>query len=84
MSNIYLAQNLVFHARTKHIKVHYHFICEHVQVSDIDLQHISTNFQIVDIFTKALVVNKLGQFISDLGLYSAELEGDTTTANTEQ
>ena len=26
MSNIYLAWNPVFHARTKHIEVHYHFI----------------------------------------------------------
>ena len=26
MSNIYLARNPVFHAQTKHIEVHYHFI----------------------------------------------------------
>ena len=43
MSNIHLAQNLVFHARTKHIEVHYHFIRECVLVGDVDLQHISTN-----------------------------------------
>ena len=30
MSNIHLARNPVFHPRTKHIEVHYHFICEHV------------------------------------------------------
>ena len=28
MSSIYLARNPVFHARTKHIEVHYHFIRE--------------------------------------------------------
>ena len=30
MSSIYLARNPIFHMWTKHIEVHYHFICEHV------------------------------------------------------
>ena len=53
MSSIYLARNPVFHARTKHIKVHYHFIRERVLASDVDLQPINTNLQTVYIFTKA-------------------------------
>ena len=32
MSSIYLARNQVFHVRTKHIEVHYHFIRERVVV----------------------------------------------------
>ena len=43
MSSIYLARNPVFHARTKHIEVHYHFIRERVLAGDVDLQHINTN-----------------------------------------
>ena len=43
MSNIYLACNPMFHARTRHIEVHYHFIHERVQAGEIDLQHVSTN-----------------------------------------
>ena len=39
MSSIYLARNPVFHARTKHIEVHYHFVRERVQDGEIDLQH---------------------------------------------
>ena len=54
MINIYLALNLVFHTHSKHIEVHYHFIREHVQVGDVDLQHINTNLQTIDIFTKVL------------------------------
>ena len=43
MSSIYLARNPVFHAWTKHIEVHYHFIRERVHAGEISLQHISTN-----------------------------------------
>ena len=71
----------MFHARTKHIEVHYQFIRECVQVGDVDLHHINTNLQVVDIFTKALGVNKLGQFTSDLGLTISallSLRGSTT------
>ena len=73
MSNIYLVRNPVFHARTKHIEVHYHFIREHVEAGDIDLQHISMDLQVADIFTKALGIDKLGKFSSDLGLTTSSL-----------
>ena len=81
MSNIYLARNPVFHAQTKHIEVHYHFIRKRVQAGEIDLQHISTNLQVADIFIKALGIDKLGQFASGLGLTPSalvSLRGSTT------
>ena len=73
MSNIHLTRILVFHARTKHIKVHYHFIRERVRAGDVDLQYISTNLQTADIFTKALGADKLWQFMTDLGLTIPDL-----------
>ena len=73
MSSIYLARNPVFHARTKHIEVHYHFICERAQAREIDLQHVSTNLQVTDIFTKALGIDKLGQFAWGLELTPSSL-----------
>ena len=82
MSSIHLARNPVFHARTKHIEVHYHFIRERVQAGEIDLQHVSTNLQVADIFTKALGIDKLGQFTLGLGLTSSalpSLRGSNTT-----
>ena len=71
MSNIHLARNPVFHSRTKHIEVHYHFIRERVLDGDVDLQQINTNLLMVDIFTKTLGVDKLRKFITSLGLLTA-------------
>ena len=73
MSSTYLARNPVFHARTKHIEVHHHFIHKRVQAGDIDLQHINMHLQVADIFTNALGVHKLEQFASDLGLMTSTL-----------
>ena len=73
MSSIYLTQNPVFHAHTKHIEVHYQFIRERVLAGDVNLQHISTNLQMTDIFTKALGDNKLWKFMTDLGLKILDL-----------
>ena len=37
LSNIQLAKNPVFHARTKHIEVHYHFVRRRVLSGDVEL-----------------------------------------------
>jgi hypothetical protein len=42
LSSIQLARNPVFHARTKHIEVHYHFINEKVLAGEIDLIYVNT------------------------------------------
>jgi hypothetical protein len=62
ISSILFANNSVNHARTKHIEVHYHFIREKVIGKEIDLIHVNTKDQVVDIFTKALGTNKLKKF----------------------
>jgi len=62
ISSILLANNLVYHVRTKHIEMHYHFIKEKVLAKEIDLIHVSTENQVVDIYTKALGTDKLRKF----------------------
>jgi len=49
-----LASNPVYHARTKHIEVDYHFIHEKVLNDDISIKYISTHDQLANIFTKGL------------------------------
>jgi hypothetical protein len=73
ISSILLANNPVYHARTKHIEVHYHFIREKVLAKEIDLIHVSTEDQVADIFTKALGTDKLKKFRKMLGVPEVDL-----------
>uniref|UniRef100_A0A2N9E312 Integrase catalytic domain-containing protein n=1 Tax=Fagus sylvatica TaxID=28930 RepID=A0A2N9E312_FAGSY len=53
-SAISLASNPVFHARTKHVEIDYHFVREKVVRGDLAVQFISTTNQLADLLTKAL------------------------------
>jgi hypothetical protein len=73
ISSILLANNLVYHVRTKHIEVHYHFIREKVLAKEIDLIHVSTEDQVADIFTKVLGIDKLRKFRKMFGVLEVDL-----------
>jgi hypothetical protein len=73
ISSILLTNNPVYHARTKHIEVHYHFIRKKVLVKEIDLIHVSTEDQVADIFTNALGTDKLKKFRQMLGVLEVDL-----------
>ena len=53
-SAINIAHNLVQHSKTKHIQIRHHFLCDHVLKGDISVDHVSTEDQLADIFTKPL------------------------------
>ncbi|GJS47644.1 hypothetical protein Tco_0597765 [Tanacetum coccineum] len=53
-SAIAISCNLVQHSRTKHIHTRYQFIKEHVKNSIIELYFVRTEYQLADMFTKAL------------------------------
>ncbi len=73
ISSIPLANTLVYHARTKHIEVHYHFIRKKILAKEINLIHVSTKDQVVDIFTKALGIDKLKKFRKMFGVLKVDL-----------
>lgn len=54
ISSISLASNPIFHARTKHLEVDYHYVREKVVNKELDVQYITTRDQVADIFTKGL------------------------------
>ncbi|PKU63581.1 Retrovirus-related Pol polyprotein from transposon TNT 1-94 [Dendrobium catenatum] len=69
-SAIALAHNPIFHARTKHIEIDYHFISEHIKQGAIQIEHISTNDQIADILTKPLSTTQFTTLRSKLTIHS--------------
>ena len=67
-SCIQLSENPVFHDRSKHIEIRYHFIHDYVQRGAVELQYISTNEQVADILTKSLGRGKFVFFRDKLGV----------------
>jgi hypothetical protein len=64
----YLSANPVFHARTKHIEMNYHFVRERVAQKLLEINFVSSRDQVADGFTKPLQVRQLENFKSNLNL----------------
>jgi histone deacetylase 1/2 len=58
----YLSVNPVFHARTKHVKVDYHFVRDRVAKKEIQIRFISSQDQLADVFTKPLPTSSFTAF----------------------
>ena len=67
-SAIHLSDNPVEHNCTKHIDIQHHFLRDHQQKGDIDVCHISTDRQLVDIFTKPLDEKRFCKLCSELNV----------------
>nr|GFA04746.1 hypothetical protein [Tanacetum cinerariifolium] len=66
-STIAISCNPVQHSRTKHIVVRYHFIKEHVEEGTIELYFVKTDYQLADLFTKALPADRFNYLVRRLG-----------------
>src|SRR4030066_233437 len=68
MSVINISKNSVLHSRTKHIDIHHHFIRDLVESNIVTLEHVVTEKQLADIFTKALDAVTFEKLRSSLGI----------------
>ncbi|GJY17277.1 retrovirus-related pol polyprotein from transposon TNT 1-94 [Tanacetum coccineum] len=76
-SAIAILCNPVQHSRTKHIHTRYHFIKEQVENGIIELYFVRTEYQLADMFTKALPEDRFQYLVRRIGmrcLTPAELE----------
>jgi hypothetical protein len=63
-----LSENPIYHDRSKHIEMRYHYLRDMVQKGAIRLQYIPTDEQIADVFTKSLSATKFVYFRDKLGM----------------
>lgn len=66
----YLSANPIFHARTKHIEIDFHFVRERVAQKLLDIRFINSGDQVADGFTKAISAEKMRLFRRNLNLSS--------------
>ncbi|GJV72312.1 retrovirus-related pol polyprotein from transposon TNT 1-94 [Tanacetum coccineum] len=76
-SAIAISCNPVQHSCTKHIHTRYHFIKEHVENGITELYFVRTEYQLANMFTKALPEDRFQSLVRRIGmrcLTSAKLE----------
>ncbi|GJR40347.1 hypothetical protein Tco_1216031 [Tanacetum coccineum] len=65
---IAISCNPVQHSRTKHIDVRYHFLKKQVEKGIIELFFVGTEYQLADLFTKALSEDRFKYLVRRLGM----------------
>ncbi|GJU70192.1 copia protein [Tanacetum coccineum] len=66
-SAIAISCNPVQHSKTKHIDIRYHFIKEHVEKGTVELYFVGTEYQLADLFTKALPKERFEYLVHRIG-----------------
>ncbi|GJR14052.1 retrovirus-related pol polyprotein from transposon TNT 1-94 [Tanacetum coccineum] len=71
---IALCCNNIQHSRSKHIDIRHHFIKEQVEKGVVELYFVGTEYQLADIFTKALPRERFEFILPRLGMKSMKPE----------
>ncbi|XP_019180201.1 PREDICTED: uncharacterized protein LOC109175392 [Ipomoea nil] len=66
----YMCANLVFHARTKHVEIDYHFVRDKVSSGEFLVNFVSTKDQLADIFTIPLASTRFASLRDKLNVVS--------------
>ena len=67
-SAICLTKNPTLHARTKHIDVQYHFVCDMVEDGKVNLEKVDTWENVADALTKPANTTKFKWCTNSMGL----------------
>ena len=67
-SAITSAHSQSIHSRTKHIDIHYHYICELITSNKVQVIHCPTEENVADLFTKALPRPRFDFLVKRIGL----------------
>lgn len=70
LSAVCLTANLMFHKRTKHFDVDYHYVWERVALKALEVKHILASLQLADVFTKSLGQEAFFKLRGKLGVAS--------------
>jgi hypothetical protein len=72
-SYIKMRENPMFHDKSKHIEIRYHYIRDMVQRGAIKLHYVGTDEQVADVLTKPLSRVKFEHFRDKLGVVRKDL-----------
>ncbi|XP_042965972.1 uncharacterized mitochondrial protein AtMg00810-like [Carya illinoinensis] len=70
----YLSANPVYHSKTKHMDIDYHFVRDKVAAHTLKVSFISSKDQIADILTKPLVADKFSHLRTSLKVVDTPLD----------
>ncbi|GJU95919.1 hypothetical protein Tco_1320675 [Tanacetum coccineum] len=71
-SAIAISCNPVQHSKTKHIDIRYQFIKEHVEKGTVEIYFVRTEYQLADLFTKALLKERFEYLVHRIVIIMAQ------------
>jgi hypothetical protein len=67
-SAIFLAKNLTYHSKTKHIDIQYHFVRDMVEEKKVLFTNVDTLKNVVDLLTKSVSIEKFSWCRGSMGI----------------